>query len=40
MRRLLGLIACLVAVRYVQTAIQNDSAKPAQPTVSLVRLIS
>jgi uncharacterized membrane protein YfcA len=36
LRRLLGLVACLIAARYLQTAIQHDSAKPTQPTVSLV----
>ena len=33
LRRLLGLIACLVAARYTQTAIQHSSRTPA-PAVS------
>lgn len=29
LRKLLGLVACLVAARYIQTGIEGDSSKPA-----------
>jgi len=34
LRRLLGLIACLVAARYTQTAIQQSSSRTPTPAVS------
>jgi uncharacterized protein len=35
LRRLLGTIACVVAARYLQTAIQVQQMKPARPAVQL-----
>jgi uncharacterized membrane protein YfcA len=38
LRRLLGLIACLVAIRYVQTGVQRSpGAQPAHPATALTR---